>query len=143
LEDEVLLQDTTNVGPQDMNMAKPAEETVIDLECYTWSYAVCNADSDPVLKSTEGNSTEDVPIIYEPFLSKVTLDILRVTILSTIDVVELLFQDNYKYVPTGKFNQDCIEVRNMDNIFLFLTVYYQLLRHLNFTSSYVLNFLLF
>jgi hypothetical protein len=35
LEDEVLLQDTTNVGPQDMNMAKPAEETVIDLECYT------------------------------------------------------------------------------------------------------------
>ena len=101
------------------------------------------AYSDPVLKSTEGNSTEDVPIIYEPFLSKVTLDSLRVTILSTIDVVELLFQDNYKYVPTGKFNEDCIEVRNMDNIFLFLTVYYQLLRHLNFTSSYVLNFLLF
>lgn len=89
-------------------MAKHAEETVIDLECFSWNYAVCNADSDPVVKSTEGNSTEDT--IYEPFLSKVTLDSLRVTILSTIDVVELLFQDKYKYVLTGKFNQDCIEV---------------------------------
>lgn len=108
MEDEVLLQDTTNVGPQDINMAKHAEETVIDLECFSWNYAVCNADSDPVVKSTEGNSTEDT--IYEPFLSKVTLDSLRVTILSTIDVVELLFQDKYKYVLTGKFNQDCIEV---------------------------------
>jgi hypothetical protein len=35
LEDEVLLQDTTNVGPQDINTAKPAEETVIYLECYS------------------------------------------------------------------------------------------------------------
>lgn len=35
MEDEVLFQDTTNVGPQDINMAKPTEETVIYLECYS------------------------------------------------------------------------------------------------------------
>jgi hypothetical protein len=33
-----------------------------------------------------------------------------VTIMSTIDIVELLLRENYKYVLTGKLNQDCIEV---------------------------------
>ncbi|KZS02375.1 Uncharacterized protein APZ42_000608, partial [Daphnia magna] len=46
---------------------------------------------------------------YEPFLSKVTLNGLRVTILSTVDIVGLLLKENYKYVLTGKLNQDCIE----------------------------------
>ncbi len=46
-----------------------------------------------------------------PFLSTRTNHGLRVTIQSFIDVIEmLLFKYNFKYVLTGKFNQDCLEV---------------------------------
>lgn len=56
-----------------------------------------------------------VPIGYDeflpPFLSTTTNHGLRVTIQSFIDVIEmLLFKYNFKYVLTGKFNQDCLEV---------------------------------
>lgn len=30
--------------------------------------------------------------------------------MSTIDIVEFLLSEDYKYVLTGKLNQDCIEV---------------------------------
>lgn len=47
-----------------------------------------------------------------PFVSATTLKAMRITIKSMIDLVELLLSKElgYKYVLTGKFNQDCLEV---------------------------------
>lgn len=46
-----------------------------------------------------------------PFLSDTSLKAMRVTITSTIQLVEFLLERcNYEFVLTGKFNQDCIEV---------------------------------
>ena len=45
-----------------------------------------------------------------PFIANTTLHALRITIYSTIDLVEELFKKGYPYVLTGKFNQDCVEV---------------------------------
>lgn len=45
------------------------------------------------------------------FLSETTMYALRVTILSTISLTNELFDTyKYKYVLTGKLNQDCVEV---------------------------------
>jgi hypothetical protein len=44
------------------------------------------------------------------FASSLTLSTLRVSILSTIDLVDELLDMGFEYVLTGKFNQDCIEV---------------------------------
>jgi len=46
------------------------------------------------------------------FASDTTLKALRVSILSTISLTEELFSKKYgyKYVLSGKWNQDCIEV---------------------------------
>ncbi|KAK4006226.1 hypothetical protein OUZ56_011382 [Daphnia magna] len=45
-----------------------------------------------------------------PFLSQTTIEALRLTLTSIIDLTNDLFDDNYTFVLTGKFNQDCIEV---------------------------------
>jgi hypothetical protein len=45
-----------------------------------------------------------------PFLSQTTLEAFRLTLLSIIDLTEDLLSNNYDFVLTGKFNQDCIEV---------------------------------
>nr|CAH0109971.1 unnamed protein product [Daphnia galeata] len=44
------------------------------------------------------------------FASSLTLSTLRVSILSTIDLVDELLDMGFEYVLTGKLNQDCIEV---------------------------------
>lgn len=118
MEDEVLLdlsedfkRDLQNGQSSEESLAKQSRESpvqVIDLE-WGWAASTCTHDEEPL--ATQG-SDEISAVVYEPFLSKVTLNGLRVTILSTIDVVELLLRENDKYVLTGKLNQDCIEVRN-------------------------------
>lgn len=45
------------------------------------------------------------------FASALTLSTLRVSILSTINLVDELLNMGFKFVLTEKFNQDCIEVR--------------------------------
>ncbi len=46
-----------------------------------------------------------------PFLSPTTLKAMRVTTLSTLRLTaELLHKSKFKFVLTGKFNQDCVEV---------------------------------
>ena len=45
------------------------------------------------------------------FLSETTMYALRISILSTIELTEELFGTyKYKYVLSGKLNQDCVEV---------------------------------
>jgi hypothetical protein len=45
------------------------------------------------------------------FVSVITLEGFSVPILSVIDLVEMLFDEyEFKYVLTGKFNQDCVEI---------------------------------
>ena len=47
----------------------------------------------------------------KPFVSDTSLKALRITLTSTIELVEfLLHRCGYDFVLTGKFNQDCIEV---------------------------------
>lgn len=45
------------------------------------------------------------------FASALTLSTLRVSILSTIELVDELLDMGFEFVLTGKFNQDCIEVK--------------------------------
>jgi len=45
------------------------------------------------------------------FLTQMTSDGLKITLKSTIDLVEYLLNEcNFAYVLTAKFNQDCLEV---------------------------------
>lgn len=47
----------------------------------------------------------------QPFVALSSIPMMRMTVASTIDLVDyLLVQRNYKYILTGKFNQDCLEV---------------------------------
>lgn len=88
----------------DIQHEKDKATTVIDLE---W----CSiADLLNVADNVDNESTEVSEIVYEPFLYSTTMNGLRVTILSTIDVDNFLLNSGYKYVLTGKLNQDCIEV---------------------------------
>ena len=51
------------------------------------------------------------PSLPPAFVSQTTLQALRITIKSTVDMVEfLLAMDEFDFVLTGKFNQDCLEV---------------------------------
>lgn len=50
----------------------------------------------------------------EAFASMTTLNGLAVTIRSVLDLVPFLFKHGYKYVLTGKLNQDAIEARLND-----------------------------
>ena len=55
---------------------------------------------------------EDEPDICPMFASSVTLDGIRVTIRSLIDLIDLLLE-NFPYVLTEKFCQDVLEVINV------------------------------
>jgi hypothetical protein len=57
---------------------------------------------------------------YPPFLSQTTMGALRISILSSIELTNELFQNSYKYILSGKWNQDCIEV-NIKTTFKKLT----------------------
>lgn len=47
----------------------------------------------------------------KPFLSDTSLKAMRITLQSTIELVNFLLEKGkYDFVLTGKFNQDCIEV---------------------------------
>ncbi|EFX68414.1 hypothetical protein DAPPUDRAFT_114583 [Daphnia pulex] len=71
-------------------------------ECYGWDFA-------------DGC---DCPPLYPAFASTLTLSTLRVSILSTFDLVdELLDLGFIRYVLTGNFNQDCIEVEYLRHFF--------------------------
>lgn len=60
----------------------------------------------------------------KPFASQTTLEALRVTIFSTIELTNHLFSNevNYDFVLTGKLNQDCIEV--CFNFIILIMVYH-------------------
>jgi|LakMenEpi03Aug12_release.lakeMendotaPanAssembly.Ray.scaffolds.fasta_scaffold2153469_1 hypothetical protein len=45
-----------------------------------------------------------------PFVSQTTIEALRLTLSSIIDLTNDLFEVSYTFVLTVKFNQDCIEV---------------------------------
>lgn len=69
-----------------MNNSSLMQETPvvdIDLEWGSWAGKVNAASS----SQTESEESEDAEVVYEPFLSKITLNGWRVTIMSTIDVV--------------------------------------------------------
>jgi len=45
------------------------------------------------------------------FVAPTSIPMMRVTIQSTIDIVDYLLKERkYDFVLTGKFNQDCLEV---------------------------------
>ena len=54
------------------------------------------------------------------FASALTLSTLRVSILSTINLVDELLDMGFELVLNGKFNQDCIEVKNSFHFWLSL-----------------------
>lgn len=65
------------------------------------------------LDNWENNLNNNL-IKEEEFLTKQTAEGLRVTLKSTIDLVNYLLNDcGFAYVLTSKFNQDCLEVNNL------------------------------
>jgi len=63
---------------------------------------------------------KDQLITKNDFLTQMTADGLKITLKSTIDLVDyLLNKYNYKYVLTAKFNQDCLEVYFKITFFLY------------------------
>jgi hypothetical protein len=63
-------------------------------------------------------STQPVKERMPMFVFDITFKGFRVSILSVIDLVEMLIDEyELKYVLTGKFNQDCVEVTVTEKIF--------------------------
>jgi len=60
-------------------------------------------------------------ITEDNFLTKNTAEGLRVTIKSTIDLINVLHTCGFDYVLTSKINQDCLEV-NLSNICTLLII---------------------
>lgn len=52
------------------------------------------------------------------FLTKTTAEGLRITINSTLDLINELHNSGFDYVLTSKINQDCLEVCSSINCFL-------------------------
>lgn len=88
---------------QNDHLENTRKSVVVDLKWDTWVQGI-ETSQDIIPTDIQDDR------ICKPFLSKVTLNLLRVTILSTTKLVDMLFTFDYKYVLTGKFNQDCIEV---------------------------------
>lgn len=62
----------------------------------------------------------------DQFLTHNTADGLRMTIASTLDIVEYLHEGcDFSYVLTGKMNQDCLEVRNKKLYYVFCSLFRQ------------------
>lgn len=70
------------------------------------------------LNSWETNLVNKL-ITDDQFLTKNTAEGLRITIKSSIDLINQLHNCGFDYVLTSKINQDCIEV-NLLNIFILL-----------------------
>ena len=52
------------------------------------------------------------------FCSQTTLEALRVTLTSVMDILDLLlYEEDYDFALTGKMNQDCIEVGKIEIFF--------------------------
>ncbi|XP_032790493.2 uncharacterized protein LOC116927568 [Daphnia magna] len=95
LEDKVLLcgdsqDDFHSKSEEQLSLIKKPPVVDIDLEWGSWAATVYSHT-------------------WKFLYSNITLNGLRVTIMSTIDVVELHLRENYRYVLTEKLNQDCIE----------------------------------
>ena len=56
------------------------------------------------------SEVKDGKISPDDFLTPETAEGLRVTLHSTLDIIELLHSVGYKYVLTAKINQDRLEV---------------------------------
>lgn len=70
----------------------------------------------------------------KPFLSETSLKAAKITLTSTIELVEfLLSRSTYDYVFTGKFNQDCIGV--IIEAFIVFSVYDPVPEHAFYCSA--------
>lgn len=89
--------------PVKHSRSENASSQVIHLEWGSW-VAKNEQSVTPRLDNHESKTNKENVLM--PFLSATTPNGLRVTILSTIDLVDMLLQSGYKFVLTGKFNQD-------------------------------------
>jgi len=86
---------------------------------------------DTVLKRTADydNSNHGFDVTSPPFVSATTNLGLRITINSFIEMINYLLNDlKFKYVLTGKMNQDCLEVWNLkyDSLYFIEDYYFTL-----------------
>jgi len=66
-----------------------------------------------LIETDDAHQFSDLPVKERTpmCVSAITFDGFCVTILSIIDLVDMLLDEyDFKYVLTGKFNQDCVEV---------------------------------
>lgn len=70
------------------------------------------------LDNWESNVTKNL-ISEEKFLTKNTAEGLRITIQSSIDIINYLHTCGFDYVLTSKINQDCVEVSILHSNYLF------------------------
>lgn len=70
------------------------------------------------LDNWEPNVTKNF-ISEEKFLTKNTAEGLRITIQSSIDIINYLHMCGFDYVLTSKIKQDCVEVSILQSNYLF------------------------
>ena len=64
------------------------------------------------------------------FASTQTLEGLRITIKSVLDLIKFLVLDiKYTYVLTAKFNQDCLEVSHVINFVFYIIFLFSYLQN--------------
>lgn len=75
------------------------------------------------------SNLKDQLINKDDFFTTVTADGLKITLKSTIDLIDYLLNDcNYKYVLTAKLNQDCLEVYFKMTFLFTVIVLYQTMK---------------
>lgn len=70
------------------------------------------------LDNWESNVIKNL-ISEDKFLTKNTAEGLRITIKSSIDIINYLHTCGFDYVLTSKINQDCVEVSILHSNYLF------------------------
>lgn len=86
---------------------------------YIYKHVIFKVLND-AFENNENNLNNNL-IKEEEFLTKQTAEGLRVTLRSTIDLVNYLLNDcGFAYVLTSKLNQDCLEVNNLKSLEIYV-----------------------
>jgi hypothetical protein len=69
-----------------------------------------NQPIERLLKELNASEESWVQTKVQPFVAPTSINMLRITLVSVIQLTEYLLNNGFDSVMTGKYNQDCLEV---------------------------------
>jgi hypothetical protein len=77
---------------------------------FTVYFFLFNQPIERLLKELNASEESWVQTKVQPFVAPTSINMLRITLVSVIQLTEYLLNNGFDSVMTGKYNQDCLEV---------------------------------